>query len=182
MEPDERDLAAGARAGDPDAWEALYRRLYPKLRAYLLRRVGPAQVEDTVSETMARAVRGIGRYRPGPSGVDGWVFGIARRVAADHHRKVGRQRRQDSYAAGQTGAVTEAEVGEPLAIVEDHDELRRAFALLGEPDQELLDLRVVAGLSVEQVSAVLGKSPGAVRTAQSRALDRLRRLMEVEGD
>ena len=60
--------------------------------------------------------------------------------------------------------------------------MRQAFARLSDADRELLELRVVAGLSAEEAAAVLGRRPGAVRMAQSRALTRLRRhLGEVEG-
>ena len=55
--------------------------------------------------------------------------------------------------------------------------MRRAFGRLRAEDQELLELRVVAGLSAEQVAAVQGRRAGAVRMAQSRALSRLRELL-----
>jgi len=58
--------------------------------------------------------------------------------------------------------------------------VRRCFSLLSEKERELLELRVVAGLSAEQVAAVLKKRPGAVRSAQSRALAHLRTLMEQD--
>lgn len=178
MDSDETEVVAAAGRGDPDAWEVLYRRVYPNLRIYLLRRVGPDQVEDAVSETMTRAVRGIDGYRPGPAGFDGWLFGIARRVAADHHRRAHRLRRQDTSAACLLGRQPSGpEPSEPLLAAEDRAELRQAFEKLPERDRELLELRVVAGLTVEQVAAVLGKAPGAVRTAQTRALQRLRQLM-----
>lgn len=181
MHLDEPQDVAAARAGDHAAWEALYRRLYPKLRAFLLTKVGPAHVEDAVSETMARAVRNIDGYKPGPSGFDGWVFGIGRRVAADHHRKTGRTRRQDTAAAALSGSgIAPENPGERLDLSEEQARLRRAFERLASQDRELLELRVVAELSVEQVAAVLGKRPGAVRTAQSRALQRLRKLLEAD--
>ncbi|HET6964261.1 MAG TPA: RNA polymerase sigma factor [Acidimicrobiales bacterium] len=172
-------MVAAAGGGDPHAWEVLYHRLHPKLQAFFLRRVEAQHVEDMMSETMTRAVGGIDTYQPGDSGFDGWVFGIGRRVAADHHRKNGRIRRQDATAAGMAAApVNEPEPAEPLVDAEDRAELRRAFVQLPENDRVLLGLRVVSGLSVEQVAMVLGKRPGAVRTAQSRALGRLRRLLE----
>jgi RNA polymerase sigma-70 factor (ECF subfamily) len=55
----------------------------------------------------------------------------------------------------------------------DRTELRRSFELLPPGDQLVLELRVIAGLSVEQTASLLKKAPGAVRTAQSRALERL---------
>jgi RNA polymerase sigma-70 factor (ECF subfamily) len=140
-------------------------------------------VEDTVSETMVRAVRGIDSYQPGPAGFDGWVFGIARRVCADYHRRRARMRRQDGVAAGMAEVIEDGQApGDPAAAADDHAELRRAFELLPPGDQQVLELRVVARLSVEQTASVLEKAPGAVRTAQSRALGRLRQLIKAHDD
>ena len=58
--------------------------------------------------------------------------------------------------------------------------MRAAFERLGDEDREVLELRVVAGLSAEEVGNVLGKRAGAVRMAQSRALERLRRELDCE--
>jgi len=178
---DEQDaaLVEAARGGDQDAWEQLYRRVYPRLRAYLARRVGDAGVEDVVNETMTRAVAGIGRMRLGPAGFDGWLFGIARHVAADHHRRNRRSERHVAATFVAGGALeVEAEPGVELLLAEDHARVRRAFDALRPEQRELLELRVIAGLSAEQTAAVLGKRAGAVRTAQSRALQRLRELLE----
>lgn len=130
---------------------------------------------------MTRVVAGIDNFRFGAAGFDGWVFGIARNVAAEHHRQAGRRRRQ-VVAGQQVAAGTEpSEVpGDGLLLQDDRELVRRQFARLSPAEQELLELRVVAGLSADEVAAVLGKRPGAVRTAQSRALEHLRRL--VEGD
>jgi RNA polymerase sigma-70 factor (ECF subfamily) len=180
---DEPALITAAGTGDSAAWEVLYCRLYPLLRAYIARRVDVGSVEDTVSETMVRAVRGIESYQPGPAGFDGWVFGIARRVCADYHRRRARMRRQDGFAAGMAEVVEDGRApGDPAVAADDHAELRRAFELLPPSDQQVLELRVVAGLSVEQTTSVLEKAPGAVRTAQSRALGRLRQLIRDHGD
>jgi len=180
---DEPTLVTAASTGDSLAWEVLYGRLYPRLRAFIAHRVDPGQVEDTMSETMIRAVRGIDNYRPGPSGFDGWVFGIARRVCADHHRRRARLRRQDGVAAGMAEVIEHGYApGDPTVTEEDHAELRRAFELLPPGDQQVLELRVIAGLSVDEVAVALDKAPGAVRTAQSRALGRLRQLILIRTD
>ena len=174
-------LVDAARRGDELAWETLYRRLYPRLRSYLGRRVGYEHCEDAVNETMTRAVAGISRFELGEVGFDGWVFGIARRVAADHHRSAGRSRRQGEAAQRSADHILSGEVPEEaLVISEDHAHVRQSFSKLHPNEQELLELRVVAQLSVEDVAALLGKRPGAVRTAQSRALAHLRRLMTGE--
>ncbi len=170
-------LVEAARSGDVVAWEALYRSVYPRLRAYVVRRAGPAEAEDLVNETMARAIRGVGRFRLGPAGFDGWVFGIARHVVADHHRGVARSGRTVE-AASQDAVVAVHPAPEDSAMTGvEHMQVRAAFERLGPKERELLELRVVAGLSTEQVADVLGKRPGAVRTAQSRALEHLRRIV-----
>jgi RNA polymerase sigma-70 factor, ECF subfamily len=171
---------AAAKQGDLDAWETLYRHVYARLHAYLARRVGLDHAEDCVSDTMARAIASIERLKLGPAGFDGWVFGIARRVVAEHYRQAGKFRRE--VVASQQMAVDAHMPDDELSQEVDQVRLRRQFARLPPGEQELLELRVVAGLSAEQVAAVLGKRPGAVRTAQSRALAHLRRLMELDRD
>jgi RNA polymerase sigma-70 factor, ECF subfamily len=157
----------------------LYRRAYPRLLAYARRRLDPDGAREAVSETMARAVANIGRYRlvPGSGGFEGWLFGICRHVVLDTQRAAGRQ----GYELPSEGA-SDADPAEGLVSAEEAAAVRRAFAQLSDADRELLELRVVAGLSAEAAAAVLGRRPGAVRMAQSRALARLRRhLADAEG-
>jgi RNA polymerase sigma-70 factor (ECF subfamily) len=83
------------------------------------------------------------------------------------------------------GANGSAEVAgvppdERLVLADEHDQVRRLFGLLNQAERELLELRVIAGLSADDAAAALGKRPGAVRTAQSRALARLRSLLETD--
>jgi len=174
---DQRRLVEDARSGDPLAWERLYRNVFPRLRAYAAHRVAGDSVEDVVNETMTRAVAGIERFRWEPSGFDAWLFGIARRVVAGDQRRSGRTRRSSAVALQ---APQSAEVGDAMETEHEHATVRRLFARLSCAEQEVLELRVIAGLTAEQTARALNKRPGAVRTAQSRALAHLRQLMEVE--
>jgi RNA polymerase sigma-70 factor, ECF subfamily len=168
------DLVARARDRDPDAWEELYRRAYPRLLAFARRRLGPDAARDAVSETMTRAVASVGRYERRDAGFEGWLFGILRNVVRDTER---RQRRRPSEPLT---AEPEGGAPDPLAEVVRGDEaarVRAAFGRLRPADRELLELRVVAGLSADDVATALGRRAGAVRMAQARALDRLRVLL-----
>lgn len=172
---DEPALVARARRGDADAWEALYRRMYPQLLAYARRRLDAEAARDAVSEAMARAVARIDRFTWEGSGFDAWLFGILRHVVIDAQRAAGGRapgEASDEAASGDPGPLDLLLGAEACAAV------RRAFTRLAPFDQEVLELRVVAGLSSDEVAAVLGKKPGAVRMAQARALDRLRDLLE----
>lgn len=167
-------LVQKARDGDHDAWAALYIGIYPRLRAYAAARTDPGAVEDLVNETMARAVAGIHRFTWEPTGFDAWIFGIMRNVYLEHIRKTQRRRRDAAPEMVYDGVHP----GEAIELAEDHKAVRAAFAKLSPRDREILELRLISGLSVEQAAKVLGKRSGAVRTAQSRALANLRQFME----
>lgn len=170
---DRQELVERARAGEHAAWDELYRSIHPKLLAYARRRLDPEPARDAVAETMARAVARIDRFTWSGGGFDAWLFGILRHVVLDVQRAAGRR---------PTTQLTDrpSPDAEPLAHVLDDEEavaLRAAFSRLAPAERELLELRVVAGLSSEQVAAVVGKRPGAVRMAQARALEKLRGLL-----
>ncbi len=172
---DIRELVDRARGRDPDAWELLYRRAYPRLFAYARRRVGSQHAaDDAVSETMTRAIDRIHAFVWRGNGFDAWLYGILRNVLCEASRAGSRFAPDATFVE-----VTASEHG-PLGLRTSREEaasLRKAFEQLSPSEQELLELRVVGGLSADDVGSVLGKRAGAVRMAQARALDRLRVLL-----
>lgn len=166
---------AKARLGDASAWETLYRRLHPRLVAYAARRLDRDAARDAVSEAMARAVARIGRFTWEGGGFDAWIFGILRHVVLDARRSATLR-----ASAGEPDDAPSGDLGplDHLIGVERAASVRAAFRELAPADQEILELRVVAGLTSDEVAAVIGKRPGAVRMAQARALERLRALLE----
>lgn len=174
-EVDVRELVRQAQRHDPDAWEALYRRSYPRLVAYARRRLPSAyDADDAVSEAFARAYDQMPRLRWKGAGFDAWVQGILRNIVLERGR---------AAARSDGRPVPEQVSADPTPldrVLEDEEQaaVRAAFATLDEGDRELLELRVVGQLGAEEVAAVLGKRAGAVRMAQSRALGRLRAALE----
>jgi RNA polymerase sigma-70 factor, ECF subfamily len=166
-----RLLVTKAQRGDEHAWDVLYRRSYPKLLAYASRRLPTSELaKDAVGETMTRAVAGIDRLRFERGGFDAWMYGIARHVVLDTQRTLWRE------GPGRVPDAADLESGpsERAIATEESAQIRQAFGRLGRSDQEILELRVVAGLSSDEVAGVLGRLPGAIRMAQKRALSRLR--------
>jgi len=168
-----------------DAWEILYRHCYQRLISYALRRLPTRHLaEDAVSEAMFRAVRNIDRFTWQGAGFDGWMYGILRNVVLEQLRKPARadqllERFGNDPTRHPQPAVTPQDHLDRLI---DSERLRAAFGRLDPGDQEILELRVVGELSAGDVGAVVGKSAGAVRMAQSRALERLRQAMEEVTD
>ncbi|MGN6695418.1 MAG: RNA polymerase sigma factor [Aquihabitans sp.] len=168
----------GTARGDDEAWEDVYRRVYPRLFAFSRRRLGSDhEADDVVAEVMTRAITGSDRFRPSTVGIDGWLFGICRNVL----RETWRSHERDGRWHDVGGALVPLADDGPLDQVlrrEERDRLVRAFARLDADERELLELRVTAGLDAAAVGEVLGKQPGAVRMAQARALTRLRTFLE----
>lgn len=163
------DLVERAQRRDPDAWEALYRRNYRVLFAYARRRLfSDEAADDAVSETMSRALAAIGRFSWKGCGVDAWLMGINRNVVLEQQRRALRPAVPHEPLLPTAGPL------DHLVKAEQASDVRRAFSTLSAEDQDLLELRVVAGMSAESVGEVLDKKPGTVRMAQTRALGRLR--------
>lgn len=178
-ERDVRALVARAATGDPAAWEMVYRRSYARLHAFARQRlISDHAADDAVSETMLRAINRIETFTWRGAGFDAWLYGILRNVLLESHRERARTLSMADPPEPQTsgGAL------ETLVRADDKAELLAAFARLSAEEQELLELRVVAGLSADGVAAILGRRAGAVRMAQSRAIHRLRVLYKESAD
>jgi RNA polymerase sigma-70 factor (ECF subfamily) len=170
--------AAVARAqhGDEAAFAVAYRLVQPGLLGYLRGLVGD-DAEDVASDAWLQIARDLGRFKGDGAGFRGWTATIARHRALDHVR---RQR-----ARPRPGAI-EQDVLDLPGPHSTHDQAleavstERALELVrGLPrDQaEAVLLRVIVGLDGPAAARVLGKRPGAVRTATHRGLKRLARQL-----
>lgn len=172
-------LVERARGADPDAWEALYRHAYPRLHSYARRRLaGDDQADDAVSEAMTRAIDRIDAFTWSGAGFDGWMFGILRNVVRETYRFGTRHPVVDVDHLPEPATHEDDDPLAGLVAGEECAQVRAAFARLDAADRELLELRLVHRLDAAEVGEVLDRRPGAVRMAQSRALERLRTQME----
>jgi RNA polymerase sigma-70 factor (ECF subfamily) len=183
-------MVRDARAGDTHALGRLYDTYRDRVVRFATGRLGDAEkAEDVTSETFESVLRNLGSYRPGTD-FEAWLFTIAHRRVADHFRRRSRRREVEldetvhptgrggrAALPGRLPAVAGPE--EAVLAAERRAEVAGAFRRLRADQQEVLALRVLGGLSAVQVAEVLGKSEGAVRVAQHRALRSLRELMGV---
>jgi RNA polymerase sigma-70 factor, ECF subfamily len=170
-------LGAAAR-GDEEAFGRLWRDLHPRLLRYFVV-ASPAAAEDLASETWLGVVRGIDRFEGNEPAFRAWVFTIARHEVLDWRRRAARRVTEDVPA---NGLVELAAPDDPAADAVEGLSTRAALAMVATlpADQaEAIVLRVVAGLGVERVAAIMGKRPGTVRVLTHRGL---RRLAERLGD
>jgi len=176
------DLSAAveqAQRGSIIAFEQLYHELSPSVASYL-RWNGVSDVESLTNEVMAQVHRNLGRFNGDAPAFRSWVFTIA------HHRMV-----DDRRANGRRPATTDAEVHEALVTgnaeedaldsLSDH-RLRSLLERLSPDQRDVLLLRIVADLALEDVAVALGKRRGAIKSLQHRALATLRRQLEREAE
>ncbi len=173
---DEVLVAAQANAGW--AFERLYASLAPAVSAYVRMQCG-RDAEDITSEVFLSAFTRIGAFGGDEASFRRWVFTIA------HHRVVDARRaqaRRPSLAHEPASAFEAVEGSRTARSAEDvaiegmgADRVRTLLAGLSPEQRDVIALRVIADLPVEQVAQLLGKRPGAIRALQHRAIAALRR-------
>jgi RNA polymerase sigma-70 factor (ECF subfamily) len=147
---------------------------------YLRSRAG-ADAEDLASETWLAVARGLSSFSGDEAAFRSWVFTIAHRRLVDHHRAVARRPRLrslaradgDDHEAPLEVQAPDDPAGEVLATLAAEDAVGRIVALLPKDQADIVLLRVVAGLPVEDVASITGRRAGTVRVLQHRALRRL---------
>ncbi|MFJ5529707.1 RNA polymerase sigma factor [Streptomyces sp. NPDC093261] len=171
---------ARAQQGDETAFAAAYRIVQPGLLGYLRGLVGD-DAEDVASDAWLEIARDLGRFKGDGAGFRGWTATIARHRAFDHLRR--QKVRPRSTALD----------GDVLQLPGRHDTHDQALeslsteralelvARLPRDQAEAVLLRVVVGLDAPAAARVLGKRPGAVRTAAHRGLKRLARELAAPG-
>jgi RNA polymerase sigma factor (sigma-70 family) len=175
----EPDRLQAARAGDPVALEALYRELAPAVLGYL-RAQGAPEAEDLTSETFVGVVRGIRRFEGDDRAFRSWLFSIAHRRLLDDRRSLARRPAEPVAPAdlpergeGNTEDEAMASIGTEWA--------HEVIAGLTPDQRDVILLRVLGDLSIEDVARILGKSPGSVKSLQHRGLLALLRHLDREG-
>ncbi len=168
-----------ARAGDPAAWDVLFRRYQLPLYAYVFELVHDEQASlDIVQETFINATRHLVNLREdGKFG--SWLFGIAHQKCLQRWRKQGRE------AAALEEFAAEPVEGEddPAGLLVRAEQEAAVMKLLNElpvAQRSVLVLHFIEGFSLEDIAAVTGTALGTVKSRLHYAKRALKKLMEEE--
>jgi len=173
-------VLVAAQTGGEWAVAVLYRDVNPRLLRYL-RAKAPDVAEDLASEVWLAAARHLPTFEGDEAAFRGWMFTMARRQAMGHWRKQGRRRTHPvpvDALAERAGPDDPEAAG--LAALGAQEAVEALVAALPGDQAEVVLLRVLAGLDVEQVAEIMGKRPGTVRVLQHQALRRLARSLPAE--
>jgi RNA polymerase sigma-70 factor, ECF subfamily len=167
-----------AQRGDGEAFRVLYRDTQPRLLRYLRALVGD-DAEDVASETWLQITRDLAAFHGDADGFRGWAATIARHRALDHLRRATRRPPPVLVPAEDLAALAATDDTAATAINAVTTDAAIALIATLPPDQaEAVLLRAVIGLDAATAATILGKRPGAVRTAAYRGLRTLARHLE----
>lgn len=153
-------------AGELGAFDELYNRYQGRLVRFLSQMVGPSQAVDIAQVTMIKVHENRHSYRQGAN-LAAWIFTIARNSALDHLRSAPRRR--------EVGGL-EIEHGQdaPRRDILRDAQVREAIAKLPDDQAQVIQLHWFAGLTFEEVGAVVGATGAAVRVRAHRGYEKLR--------
>jgi RNA polymerase sigma-70 factor (ECF subfamily) len=164
----ERALVQRGQAGDREALSRLYRLHAERIEAYLAGSVGNRHdAEDLTSQTFSRMLERIDRYEDRALPFSAWLFRIARNAAVDHFRSTRRERLEAGCPEPREVAPSAEDAA--LKRLEDRRVAELAWHL-SEDQRQVVALRFLLGRSNAEAALALGKTEGAVKSLQHRAL------------
>lgn len=170
-------LVDAARAGCPLAFERIYRLLAGQVVSYL-RWHRATDPDGLTNDVFVQVHRNLRAFEGDDQGFRSWLFTIA------HHRMIDDRRRASRQPLVQSDVEVDDSAGygdveEDAFAVMARDSVRDLLAVLSPDQRDVVLLRIVADLSVEEVARMLGKRQGAVKALQHRALATLRRHLDA---
>jgi RNA polymerase sigma-70 factor (ECF subfamily) len=172
-------LVKAARSGDTEAFGQLYEHYAPSLFRYLFSHLdNPLDAEDLTEEVFVRTWRSLAGYRDHGAPFSSYLFRVAHNALADYYR-------HKKPEAPLHENLPSEPLSDPAVCVSSDLERRRIRTILGQLPfdyRTVLDLRFLAGLTPEETARAMGRSLGAVRVLQHRALTALRLMIENPED
>lgn len=173
----ERELVERARLS-PAAFGELYDHYFPVIYAYVARRVGNVQdAEDIASLTFEKALQALGRFQWKDVSFSAWLYRIVTNLVTDHFRRSGRHRQVSFEELERVLSVSEPRFEQ----VERAARLMELVAKLPRQYQHMLTLKFFEGLTLEEMSEVLGQSKKTVTMRLYRSLKALKQLVAESG-
>lgn len=175
IEDSEILLLERARKLDEAALVSIYDRYHPVVYRYLYRQIGDVDTaRDLAAEVFHRLLVALHAGKGPRDHLVAWLYRTAHNALVDHYRR----QQHRCHLSLEEGIV--ADDNTPVEAAEHHllvTQLRGALQRLSPDQQQVIALKFLEGLSNEQVALIMGKSVGAIKALQHRALSTLQRHM-----
>ncbi len=189
----ESELLTRCRRGDPDAWDELFNLHYAAAGRFVCQLGADfthEDIEEICQETFLSVIRNLRSFN-GQSQFQTWLFRVAANKAKDYRARQCAAKRgggrlvvplhphesEESPAPDPASEAPEPDVA--LVTREQHQQVRAALDQVGEPCQEIIELRYFGGLSYEEISASLDLNPKTVSSRLSKCLDKLEEILQT---
>ena len=167
------DALAAAQAGEEVGFANLYREFAPGVVGFLRGRV-PREAEDVAASVWLDVAQSIGRFVGDEKGFRAWLFTIVRRRMLNEFRRQGRDHSTPhDPMVMPTPVSTESPEGDVIALFETAEALALIGSVLPPLQADVVLMRVVAGLPVDEIADVLDLAPGHIRVLSHRGLKTL---------
>jgi RNA polymerase sigma-70 factor, ECF subfamily len=174
-----RELVERGQQGDRAALEELYLLHFDRIYSYLHMSVGSRHdAEDLTTQTFVKMLEAIGRFRWQSVPFSAWLFRIAHNLAMDHFRASRRWQPEEEIPESAQGEEASAEEQALESLGEAG--MLELIERLSPEQRQVLTLKFVFRFSNGEVAAILGKTEGAVKSLQHRALASLQRHVTRE--
>jgi RNA polymerase sigma-70 factor, ECF subfamily len=173
-----RALVDRAKQGDRDALEELYLIHFDRIYGYLHVSVGNRpDAEDLTTQTFVKMLESIGKFRWQSAPFSAWLFRIAHNLAMDHFRASKRWQPEEEVPEPPPDESTSAEAGALESI--GQKSMLELIEDLSAEQRQVLILKFVFNFSNAEAATILGKSEGAIKSLQHRALISLQKQLET---
>ena len=167
-ESEERLLIEAAQ-NDPSRFAELYEQNFHRVYAYVARRVRDrVETQDVTAQVFHKALANLGKFKWKGSPFAAWLYRIASNAIADRSRQKARESTDQPDLSSESSAATD------LEAVERRARLFRAVDKLPEDQRRVIVMRFADEKSIREIGEELGRSEGAVKQLQFRALENLR--------
>jgi RNA polymerase sigma-70 factor, ECF subfamily len=174
-----RELVARAQQGDREALEELYLLHFDRIYSYLHMSVGNRHdAEDLTTQTFLKMLEAIGRFRWQSAPFSAWLFRIAHNLAMDHFRA--NRRWQPEEEVPEPPDAEEASAEDEAMHSIGRQSMLELIENLSADQQQVLTLKFVFNFANADVATILGKTEGAIKSLQHRALVSLQKQITRE--
>jgi RNA polymerase sigma-70 factor (ECF subfamily) len=174
-----RTLVDRAQKGDRDALEELYLIHFDRIYSYLHVSVGNRHdAEDLTTQTFLKMLESIGKFRWQSAPFSAWLFRIAHNLAMDHFRASRRWQPEEEVPEPEPDESTSAEADALQSI--GRKSMMELIEDLSPEQQQVLTLKFLFNFANAEAATILGKSEGAIKSLQHRALASLQKQIEKQ--
>lgn len=170
------ELVLRAKQGDHGAFTQIYERYAPAIYRYIYFRLGEAELaEDLQAEVFLRMFEGLHRYEDRGWPISAWLYRIARDRTIDVMRR--RRNRQQVPLDNWNGSCEGPENSVNAQL--EYEELTRTLNDLTDEQRQVIQLRFLSEMSIQEVAQKLGRTEGSVKALQHRGLQSLARRLQA---